>query len=97
MTEELRTVDAALLSHLQTWQGRTETLRDTITSAPVSGLSATLDREDPAPVPGTALPPLCLYLKLSFQVHGLTMKIQIGHGKFKINFIHYSLNFLKLI
>ena len=48
MTEELRTVDAALLSHLQTWQGRAETLHDTITSAPVSGLSATLDREDPA-------------------------------------------------
>ena len=62
MTEELRTVDAALLSHLQTWQGRAETLHDTITSAPVSGLSATLDREDPAPVPGTALPPLWHWL-----------------------------------
>ena len=47
MTEELRTVDACLLSHLQTWRGRAEALRDTITSAPVSGLSATLDREDP--------------------------------------------------
>ena len=68
MTEELRTVDAALLSHLQTWQGRAETLHDTITSAPVSGLSATLDREDPAPAPGTALPPLWHWLYFLPQV-----------------------------
>ena len=68
MTEELRTVDAALLSHLQTWQGRAEALHDTITSAPVSGLSATLDREDPAPAPGTALPPLWHWLYFLPQV-----------------------------
>ena len=53
-----RTVDAAQLAHLQTWQGRTETLADTITPAPVLGLIAMLDRDDADPVPGTALPPL---------------------------------------
>ena len=52
------TIDAAALAHLQSWQGRSETTPDTLTAAPVRALSATLDRDDPAPVPGTALPPL---------------------------------------
>ena len=62
MTEDIRTVDAALLAHLQTWQGRTETLDDLITPAPLRALSATLDRDDPLPVPGTDLPPLWHWL-----------------------------------
>ncbi|PKO45047.1 MAG: acyl-CoA dehydrogenase [Betaproteobacteria bacterium HGW-Betaproteobacteria-3] len=62
MTADTRTLDAATLSHLQSWQGRTETLADDITAAPVRALSATLDRDDPAPVPGTALPPLWHWL-----------------------------------
>ncbi len=62
MTADTRTLDAATLSHLQSWQGRTETLTDDITAAPVRALSATLDRDDPAPVPGTALPPLWHWL-----------------------------------
>ena len=45
MDNAVRTVDAALLAHLQTWQGRTETLHDTVTAAPVRALSATLDRD----------------------------------------------------
>ncbi len=68
MTQDIRTVDAALLAHLQTWQGQTETLTDTITAAPVSGLSATLDRDDAAPVSGTALPPLWHWLYFLPQV-----------------------------
>lgn len=52
------TLDAAALAHLQSWQGRSETLADSITAAPVAALSATLDREDPGPADGTALPPL---------------------------------------
>ena len=52
------TIDAAALAHLQSWKGRSETTPDTLTAAPVRALSATLDRDDPAPVPGTALPPL---------------------------------------
>lgn len=64
----LRNVDAPLLAHLQTWQGRSETLHDTLSSTPVSGLSATLDRDDPAPQPGTALPPLWHWLYFLPQV-----------------------------
>ena len=62
MTMESRTLDAASLSHLQSWSGRTETLSDDITAAPVRALSATLDRDDPAPVAGTVLPPLWHWL-----------------------------------
>lgn len=36
ITEDIRTVDASLLAHLQTWQGKTETQSDTITAAPVT-------------------------------------------------------------
>jgi len=59
---EPRTLDAATLAHLQGWTGRAETLLDNITAAPVRGLSATLDRDDAAPGPGTALPPLWHWL-----------------------------------
>ena len=59
---DTRTLDAAMLAHLQTWVGRSETLADEITAAPVLGLSAMLDREDAPPVPGTALPPLWHWL-----------------------------------
>ncbi len=62
MTTPLRTLDAETLAHLQTWSGKTETLRDDITAAPVRGLAATLDREDAPPVPGTVLPPLWHWL-----------------------------------
>ena len=37
------------IAHLQTWIGRTETLHDTATHAPLRALTATLDRDD-APV-----------------------------------------------
>lgn len=57
-TPSARTVDAETLSNLQAWTGRSETLHDDITAAPVRGFSATLDREDPAPVSGSVLPPL---------------------------------------
>ncbi len=50
------------VAHLQSWQGRSETLQDSITAAPVAALSATLDRQDPAPGEGTALPPLWHWL-----------------------------------
>lgn len=53
---------AALLARLDEWVGRTETLTDEITAAPVRALSATLDREDPAPQPGAPLPPLWHWL-----------------------------------
>ncbi len=46
------------LSNLQAWVGRTESRTDLVTAAPLAGLAATLDRDDPPPVAGTPLPPL---------------------------------------
>ena len=62
MTTDIRTIDAATLAHLQSWVGKTETLVDDITASPLRALSATLDRSDPAPAPGTALPALWHWL-----------------------------------
>lgn len=50
------------LAQLQAWQGRSETARDDITAAPLRGLSATLDREDPPLSHGSELPPLWHWL-----------------------------------
>jgi 3-methylfumaryl-CoA hydratase len=48
--------------NLKEWIGRSETLQDDITAAPVRGLNATLDHA-PMPVgPGTPLPPLWHWL-----------------------------------
>jgi len=46
----------------QTETGRSETFDDAITAVPVRSLSATLDRDDLAPEPGTALPALWHWL-----------------------------------
>ncbi len=51
-------LDPAELARLQAWQGRTESTTDLIAAAPVRGLAATLDRDDPLPAAGTPLPPL---------------------------------------
>jgi 3-methylfumaryl-CoA hydratase len=47
---------------LKGWIGRTESRSDQVTPTPVAALSATLDREDPAPQAGDALPPLWHWL-----------------------------------
>ena len=52
----------ANLDHLRDWIGRTQTRSDQLTLAPVAAMSATLDREDPAPRAGDALPPLWHWL-----------------------------------
>jgi 3-methylfumaryl-CoA hydratase len=62
MSPDTRTIDAAMLARLQAWVGKTETLSDTVTAAPVRALSATLDREDADPVTGTPLPELWHWL-----------------------------------
>ncbi|GMV02318.1 MAG: MaoC family dehydratase N-terminal domain-containing protein [Burkholderiaceae bacterium] len=46
------------LQQLRQWTGRSERRSDLVTAAPVAALSATLDRDDPEPLPGTELPPL---------------------------------------
>lgn len=51
-------LEQATLTHLQQWQGRTETAHDAIAAAPLRGLAATLDRDDAPPATGTPVPPL---------------------------------------
>ena len=46
------------LDNLRDWIGRTEQRTDDITAMPVAALSATLDRDDAEPVPGSDLPHL---------------------------------------
>ena len=48
--------------HLRTWIGRSKSIEDTVTKAPVAALSATLDRQDPRPRDGDPLPPLWHWL-----------------------------------
>ncbi len=45
------------LDHLRQWIGRTEEAADVITPYPLAALSATLDRDDPEPREGDAIPP----------------------------------------
>ncbi|MEP7304473.1 MAG: MaoC family dehydratase N-terminal domain-containing protein [Acidobacteriota bacterium] len=47
---------------LSDWIGRTESCADTVTVAPLAALSATLDRNDPRPVPGDRVPLLWHWL-----------------------------------
>ncbi|HSW16402.1 MAG TPA: MaoC family dehydratase N-terminal domain-containing protein [Ramlibacter sp.] len=50
------------LAHLRQWEGRSQTMLDQATSAPVRGLSATLDRGDADASAGAAVPPLWHWL-----------------------------------
>jgi 3-methylfumaryl-CoA hydratase len=50
------------IDHLRQWIGREERTDDVVTTFPVRALSATLDRDDPAPRDGDALPPLWHWL-----------------------------------
>ncbi len=45
------------LDDMKQWIGRTETLQDHITLAPLQALAATLDRDDPPPGPGDEVAP----------------------------------------
>ncbi|MDP3515268.1 MAG: MaoC family dehydratase N-terminal domain-containing protein [Sulfuritalea sp.] len=50
-------MDSQTLDHLRSWIGRREQVDDLITPSRVAALAATLDRNDPAPMPGDPLPP----------------------------------------
>jgi 3-methylfumaryl-CoA hydratase len=52
----------ANLDRLRDWIGRTEERTDVVTAAPLAALSATLDRDDPAPATGSEVPPLAHWL-----------------------------------
>ncbi|HRH88141.1 MAG TPA: MaoC family dehydratase N-terminal domain-containing protein [Rubrivivax sp.] len=45
------------IEHLRSWIGRSETLSDRVTPAPLRALTATLDRDDAPQQPGEAIPP----------------------------------------
>jgi 3-methylfumaryl-CoA hydratase len=59
---ELMRIEPQTITHLQEWLGKTESFQDAVSAAPVRALSATLDRQDPAPVPGSFLPELWHWL-----------------------------------
>ena len=50
------------MDNLTAWQGRTEERLDVITVAPIAAMAALLDRDDPAPTPDSAVPPLWHWL-----------------------------------
>ena len=50
-------MSAQTLDRLRDWVGKSETRCDAVTAWPVAALAATLDRNDPEPKPGDALPP----------------------------------------
>ena len=50
------------LSELSSWIGRSEAREDVVTAAPLAELSALLDRDDPLPREGDAIPPLAHWL-----------------------------------
>jgi len=73
-------IEAQTVAHLQEWLGKTESLTDLITAAPVRALSATLDRDDVKPTIGTLLPELWHWLY--FLPHARQSDIGLdGHPK----------------
>ncbi|MDP1611438.1 MAG: MaoC family dehydratase N-terminal domain-containing protein [Sulfuritalea sp.] len=50
-------MDRQTLDYLRTWVGRREQLDDLVAPSKVAALAATLDRDDPPPMPGDPLPP----------------------------------------
>jgi 3-methylfumaryl-CoA hydratase len=51
------TLDAMSFEQLASWRGRRDRATDWIAAAPAAALAATLDREEPPPIFGAALPP----------------------------------------
>lgn len=68
------------LDDLKQWTGRTETLQDHITLAPLQALAATLDRDDPPPGPGDEVAPCWQWLYF-LPLHPLRAISTDGHPK----------------
>jgi 3-methylfumaryl-CoA hydratase len=68
------------IEHLRTWIGRSEVTLDTATAAPVRASSATLDRDDPPPQPGDALP-ACWHWLYFLPAHRQSEIGPDGHAK----------------
>lgn len=56
------TAQSVDIQTLKAWKGRQETKEDIVTPVPIAALSATLDRDDPAPKAGDIVPPLWHWL-----------------------------------
>jgi 3-methylfumaryl-CoA hydratase len=63
---------------LREWIGRTESVSDHVAAAPIAALSATLDRDSPAPQPGDLLPPFWHWLYF-LPIHRQSELDQDGH------------------
>jgi 3-methylfumaryl-CoA hydratase len=68
------------LEDLKPWVGKTETLEDHVTLAPMAALAATLDRDDPPPRLGDDLAP-CWHWLYFLPVHPLATIATDGHPK----------------
>ena len=68
------------LEDLKQWVGKTETLEDHVSLAPMAALAATLDRDDPPPLPGQALEP-CWHWLYFLPVHQQATIAADGHPK----------------
>ena len=68
------------LEDLKQWVGKTETLEDHVSLAPMAALAATLDRDDPPPLPGQALAP-CWHWLYFLPVHPQATIAADGHPK----------------
>ncbi len=68
------------IEHLRSWIGRTETLSDVATLAPLRGLSATLDRDDAPPAAGDAIPP-CWHWLYFLPMHRQSLVGEDGHPR----------------
>jgi 3-methylfumaryl-CoA hydratase len=81
-SEREQMVDSAHIQDLplEHWIGRTESRTDLVTPAPIAALAATLDRDDPLPQPGDALPPLWHWLYF-LPVHCQSELGPDGHAK----------------
>jgi 3-methylfumaryl-CoA hydratase len=65
---------------LEQWVGRSESSTDLVTAAPLAALAATLDRDDPRPHSGDALPPLSHWLYF-LPIHRQSELGSDGHAK----------------
>jgi len=65
---------------LEQWIGRSESSTDLVTAAPLAALAATLDRDDPRPHTGDALPPLWHWLYF-LPIHRQSELGSDGHAK----------------
>jgi 3-methylfumaryl-CoA hydratase len=77
-------VQGDALSRLAEWTGRSQTQEDLITAAPVAALAALLDRDDPPPKAGDAIPPLAhwLYFLPAHRQSGLGPDGHAARGEF---------------